>query len=111
MVTQYFETENRQEMDDLESRQTTGISQLDRKIASLSSLRDQWCDTESILQSLSGSLKNLENELAQLEDETESTKEPKFWYEKVSNLEQKICAQEALLVESEDAIVQFRVRN
>ena len=98
-------------MDDLESRQTTGISQLDRKIASLSSLRDQWCYTESILQSLSGSLKNLENEFAQLEDEAESTKEPKFWYEKVSNLEQKICAQEALLVESEDAIVQFRVRN
>ena len=84
-------------MDDLESRQSTGIGQLDRKIASLSSLRDQWCETEAILQNLSGSLKNLEIELAQLEGEAESNDDPKLWYQRVSTLEQKISGQASVV--------------
>lgn len=94
-------------MDDLESRQKTGITQLDRKIKSLSTLRDQWYETENILQQLNGSLKNYENELSSLEQDSELPSDPKKWYDQVSALEHKILPLETQLIQSEDAIVQL----
>ena len=80
---------------------------MDRKIKSLSSLREKWFKTENILQQLNGSLKKYENELSNLEKDSELPSDPKKWYEQVSALEHKILPLETDLIQSEDAIVQL----
>ena len=97
----------REEMDDLESRKKTGITQLDRKIQALSSLRDKWYETENILQQVNGELKTYEVELARLETNSENPSDAKKWYEDISTLEQKVLPLESLLIKSEDAIIQL----
>ena len=100
------------DMDDIKSREKCETLILDRKIESLSNLRDKWRETESNLKQLSEELKKYEIKIAQIEKDSELNESKSFdsnqatqWFSQLSQLEQSVVSLEVQLSKDE-AIVQ-----
>ena len=75
------------DLDDINSRMSCETIILDRKIQSLTNLRDKWKDTEVNLKQLSSDLKKYEIQISDLEKDVDLEQNPKDWFGAISNIE------------------------